>query len=44
MVKCALEVDHENGNSLWQDAIVLKMEAVHDAFMVMSEGEDPPPR
>ena len=43
MVKCALEIDHENRNSLWQDAIALKMEAVHVAFKVMSEGEEPPP-
>ena len=35
MVKCALEIDHENGNSLWQDAIALEMEAVHVAFKVM---------
>ena len=32
------------GNSLWQDAIALEMEAVHVAFKVMSEGEEPPPR
>ena len=37
------EIDHENRNSLWQDAIVLKMEAVCVAFKVMNEGEEPPP-
>ena len=40
MVKRALEIDHENRNSLWQDAIVLEMEAVHVAFKVMNEGEE----
>ena len=44
MVKCALEIDHEEGIPLWQDAIVLEMEAVCDAFKVMNEGEEPPPR
>ena len=29
--------------SLWQDAIVLEMEAVYVAFKVMNEGEEPPP-
>ena len=41
---CSPEIDHENGNSLWQDTIVLKMEAVRVAFKVMNEGEEPPPR
>ena len=44
MVKCTLEIDHENRNSLWQDAIALEMEAVCVAFKVMNEGEEPPPR
>ena len=46
MVKCALEIDCENRNPLWQvkDAIALEMEAVHVAFKVMNEGEEPPPR
>ena len=43
MVKCVLEIDCENGNPLWQDAIALEMEAVHVAFKVMNEGEEPPP-
>ena len=43
-IKHALEIDCENRNSLWQDAIVLEMEAVHVAFKVMNEGEEPPPR
>ena len=42
-VKHTVEIDHENGNSLWQDAIALEMEAVHVAFKVMNEGEEPPP-
>ena len=44
MVKCTREIDHENGNPLWQDAIVLEMEAVCVAIKVMNEGEEPPPR
>ena len=44
MVKRALEIDCENGNSLWQDAIVLKMGAVCVAFKVMNEGEERLPR
>ena len=43
MGKCALEIDHENGNPLWQDAIALEIEAVHVAFIAMNEGEEPPP-
>ena len=43
MFKYTLEIDCENGNSLWQDAIVLEMEAVRVAFKVMNEGEEPPP-
>ena len=44
MVKCTLEIDHENRNSLWQDAIALEMEAVCVAYKVMNEVEEPPPR
>ena len=44
MVKCALDIDHENGNSLWQDTIVREMEAVRVAFKVMNEGEELPCR
>ena len=44
LVKCALEIDHENQNSLWQDAIALEMEAVHVAFKSINEGEEPSPR
>ena len=43
MFKCTLEIDHENRNSLWQDAIALEMEAVCVAFKVMNDGEEPPP-
>ena len=43
MFKFTPEIDCENGNSLWQDAIVLEMEAVCVAFKVMNEGEEPPP-
>ena len=43
MVKCALEIDHENGNSLWQDAIALEMELVCVAFKVMNGGGGEPP-
>ena len=42
-VKHALEIGHENGNSLWQDAIALEMEAGCVAFKVMNEGGEPPP-
>ena len=34
-VKCTLEINHENRNPLWQDAIALEMEAVRVAFKVM---------
>ena len=43
MVKHTLEIDGENGNFLWQDAIVLEMEVVCVAFKLMDEGEEPPP-
>ena len=42
-VKHALEIDHENGNTLWQDAIAKEMEAVWVAFKVQNDGEEPPP-
>ena len=39
----ALEIDKENGNLLWQDAIALEMEAVRVAFRILNDGEDIPP-
>ena len=42
-VKHALEIDHENGNALWRDAIAKEMEAVWVAFKVLNDGEEPPP-
>ena len=42
-VKHALEIDHENGNTLWQDAIAKEMEAVWVAFKVLNDGKELPP-
>ena len=39
----ALEIDRENGNTLWQDAIAKEMKAVSIAFKVLTNGESPPP-
>jgi Reverse transcriptase (RNA-dependent DNA polymerase) len=41
-VKHALEIDKENGNTLWQEAIALEMEAVRIAFKIL-HGEDAVP-
>jgi len=41
-VEEALEIDRENGNTLWQDAIAKEMQNVYIAFDVRSETQAPP--
>ena len=42
-VKRALEIDQENGNSLWREAIAKEMAAVRVAFRLLTDGQNPPP-
>ena len=42
-VRRAHELDKENGNTRWRDAIVKEMDAVKTAFKMLDEGKDPPP-
>jgi len=42
-VKRALEIDTENGNWVWQDAIAKEMEAVRVTFKILHNGKQPPP-
>ena len=42
-VKRALQIDEENGNTLWRDAIEKEMSAVRVAFKVLDEDISPPP-
>ena len=42
-VKRALEIDTENGNQMWRDAIAKEMEAVRVAFKILDDGKMPPP-
>jgi len=42
-VKCALEIDKENGNTFWQDAIDQEMKNVRVAFKIMEDGKEAPP-
>ena len=42
-VQRAIEIDRENGNSLWQDAINKEMRNVRIAFHVLDEGQSAPP-
>jgi hypothetical protein len=39
----AREIDRENGNTLWQDAIAKEMSAVRVAFKILNDGQEPPP-
>jgi len=41
-VEEALELDRENGNTLWQDAITKEMQNVYVAFDIRSESQPPP--
>ncbi len=41
-IKRAVEIDHENGNSLWQDAIAKEMANVRVAFRILEDGEKVP--
>ena len=38
-VKEAIEIDKENGNTLWQDAIKKEMKSVKIAFQILDDGE-----
>ena len=42
-VKRALEIDRENGNSLWREAIAKEMAAVRVAFKLLDDRQNPPP-
>ena len=42
-IQRALEIDKENSNTLWRDAIAKEMNAVRIAFKMLDEGEEPPP-
>ena len=39
----ALEIDQENGNHLWREAIAKEMEAVRVAFKILDDNVEPPP-
>ena len=39
----AIEIDCENGNTMWQDAIQKEMNAVRIAFKVLEADEEIPP-
>ena len=41
-VERAKEIDKENGNTLWQDAIAKEMAAVCVAFKILNDGQEPP--
>ena len=41
-VERAKEIDKENGNTLWQDAIAKEMAAVRVAFKILNNGQEPP--
>ena len=41
-VKRALEIDKENGNNCWRDAIAKEMEDVRIAFKILGDDVDPP--
>ena len=42
-IKRALEIDKENGNTLWRDAIAKEMQAVRIAFKMLEDGASAPP-
>jgi len=42
-IKRALEIDKENGKTLWRDAIAKEMQAVKIAFKILEEGQQAPP-
>ena len=42
-VQRAHEIDKENGNTYWADAIGKEMETVKIAFEILEDGKDPPP-
>jgi len=42
-IKRALEIDKENGNSLWRDAIAKEMQAVKITFKMLEDGQKPTP-
>ena len=42
-MKQALELDRENGNSYWSDAIARKYENITVAFQLLDDGDKVPP-
>lgn len=42
-IKEAQQIDKDNGNALWQDAIDEEMGAAPVAFEMLNDGEEPPP-
>ncbi len=42
-IKRALEIDKENGNSLWRDVIAKGMKTVRVAFKILDKGLQAPP-
>jgi len=42
-IKRALEIDKENGNSLWRDVIAEEIQAMKIAFKMIEDGQKPPP-
>ena len=42
-VKEALEIDKENGNTMWADSMQKEMNAMRVAFKILEEGETAPP-
>jgi len=42
-VKHAFEIDKENGNTFWQDAINQEMKNIRVAFNIMEDGKEAPP-
>jgi hypothetical protein len=43
IVQEAIEIDCENGNTLWQDAIKKEMDAVNIAFCILTDDKKIPP-
>ena len=40
-IKEALDLDKENGNTLWWDAMMKEMKSVHIAFCILTKDEKP---
>ena len=42
-MKCAIEINQEKSNTLWEDTIAKEMEAIHVAFKILNDDEQPLP-